>query len=331
MKHFLAEGSSHAPPEPPTGVRGPVDHVSEKDGPATPRPSRDRRHRDASGGLAPLVLSALLLLAGCGGDAGGPPSSAAAFARAVAPETPADLALETCAETGPSHDECIAAVVRVHPTLPASTCRDLADPRWHGECAFAQAEHHARAGDRWQALAACAVAGTFQDECLYHAWSFEMQTRAEGLRHAVNGFLTADAPLRESVAYWGAIETLGPEAQATIVRDAWYFAHARNKPAHLPACDRLEDAPAREECRTGTRDFVQRYVVEHLHRAAPELRDRVCRTGVAEAHTVLDPVYAPDPTLDAAFQEGLTLACTGIPGQRYAWSPTFLPRGRLVQ
>ncbi len=257
-------------------------------------------------------------------------SSAAAFARAVAPETPADLALRTCKDTGDAHDECVAAVVRVHPDLPETTCRDLVDPRWRGECAFAQAEHHARAGDRWRALAACAVAGTFQDECLYHAWSFEMQTRAEGLQHAVNGFLTADAPLRESVTYWSAIQTLGPAANATIARDAWYFGHARNKPAHLPACDRLVETTTRAECRTGTVDYVRRYVVEHLQRAAPELRDRVCRAGIAEAHTVLDPVYAPDPVLDVAFGEGLTLACTGTPGQRYAWSPTFLPRGGRV-
>ena len=309
-------------------------------GPATPRLRPGRHHRHASGaggahpaqGAPPLALAAFLLLS-CHENATPKPgeSSAAAFARAVSADTPADVALRACTETVSTHDECVAAVVRLHPTLPATTCRDLADPRWRGECAFAQAEHHARSGERWHALTACAVAGTFQDECLYHAWSFEMQARAEGLRHAVNGFLTADSPLRESVAYWSAIETLGPAAHATISRDAWYFAHARNKPAHAAACDRLEDGTTRAACRAGTLDYVRRYVVEHLQRAAPELRDRVCRSGVAEAHTVLDPVYAADPALDAAFHEGLTLACSGTPGQRQAWSPTFLPRRGFVQ
>ena len=232
----------------------------------------------------------------------------------------ADLAtaLDACG----GDESCRAAAVREHPEATSAVCATLGDERWRAECHFAVAEHRARAGERQQALIACGQAGDYYNECLYHAWTFELQAAAEGLGRAVDGVEKA----RPVVAYWSDVGTIGDDAEGQIWRDWWYFAHARNKPATLAACAELPEARDRERCAEGTRMFVFRAVAEEIQRAdtPAAVRDRACRGDAAGVLAVMGKLYTPDPELDQQVEAGRALAC-GEPGHR-PWNPIFLDR-----
>jgi hypothetical protein len=227
-------------------------------------------------------------------------------------------ALDACGED----ESCRAAAVREHPAATGEACATLAEPRWRAECHFAVAEHRARAGDRQAALIACGQAGDYYNECLYHAWTFELQATVEGLGRAVEGVERA----RPVVAYWSDVGTIGSDAEGQIWRDWWYFAHARNKPATLAACGELTDAADRERCDDGTRMFVLRAVAEEINRAETPaaVRDRACRGETAAVLSLMGKLYTPDPTLDEQAEAGRALAC-GQPGHR-PWNPIFRDR-----
>lgn len=215
-------------------------------------------------------------------------------------------------------------------TFPASgdaPCAALKDARWRGECYFTAAEARAKAGDRWAALQGCGRAGAFYNECLYHAWSFELQRVSENLGRAVNGVEAA----RPIVEFWSGLETIGPDAEAQIWRDWWYFAHTRNKPASLGWCTSLASEEDRARCEDGTRLFVRRTVVDTIIRQSTpaEQKDRLCRGSAAEALALLGELYVADPALDAELAAGLASGCAPGPTER-PWNPVFRDR-RLGQ
>jgi len=274
-------------------------------------------------------------------------SPAEAMARALSPETPASDALDACAQAGPSREECVAAVVRAHtathtpdsdgyirgsagPDLSAA-CDGLSDPRWRGECHFAWAEHRAAAGDRKGALEVCAEAGPFYDECLYHAWTLELQLLAARPPAREASARLPDA--RDAIAFWSGLQTIGPDPRRQIEADWWFFAHARNRPARLAGCNALEETAEREACVEGTRLYLRRSVVEGLRTDAN--RARACRGGPEAARSSLGELYVrPDPELDAVFEAAVAEACapTSVPADRESarrqrpWNPTFRPR-----
>jgi hypothetical protein len=277
-----------------------------------------------------LMLAAVLA---CGAR-----SEADAYARALATDAPLDEARASCRDAGVQRDACLAALVRARPLdAPGllGMCGELEDPRWRGECTFAVAEARAQAGDRWGALEACAGeagsgSGTFQDECLYHSWGFELQRLAEGKGRAVDAWPV----MQDAVAYWSSIRTLQTDPREQLVQDAWFFAHARNRPARLADCAELPEGD-RYGCERGTVAFVRRTVVEDVIRGKVPQRmlERACR-GPAAARGVFGDFFEPDPVLDAAFAEAVTEVCTA-PGDRgeradarRPWSPVFGARSR---
>lgn len=265
------------------------------------------------------ALIGLLLLAGC------ERAPAEAMREALAEGTPLPRALRLCRAAGDIADECVTAVVRAHPEAPEDTCRSLVSDRWRAECHFSVAEARAKDGDRWAALVACGQAGAYYDECLYHAWTFELQLAAEGLGRAVAGIEKA----RPIVAFWGQLQNI-PDAEEQLWRDWWYFAHARNKPATIAWCAELPDAVDRRRCVEGTLTFVRRSVVETLIRPGTPAaqRDRLCRGDADDARALLGELYAPDPRLDAELEAGKAAACSPTGPVARPWNPVF--RGRRV-
>jgi hypothetical protein len=285
-------------------------------------------------------VSALLLgaLVGCAR-----PTPAAAYARAVAPSTPFDEAVALCGDAGPSAEECVAVVVRAHADAPGAdeACDALREARWRGECHFSLAERRAADGDRWAALRSCASAGPYYDECLYHAWTLELQHIAAAGEPRGAAARLPDA--RDAIAFWSEVQTVGGSAlpmgargpsgsanqpdgaPAQIEHDWWFFAHARNRPARRADCASLEQAPEREGCERGTRLFVRRSVVEGLARDAG--RARVCRGGADAARDVLGALYAsPDAELDAVYEAAVAEACAAALHGARPWNPSFRPR-----
>lgn len=266
----------------------------------------------------PLLFGALML-GGCAGSA-----PAEAYRAALAGGIPLDEALVLCDRAGESAEECVATVVRGHADAPIERCAALQSEQWRSECAFGIAEARAKAGDRWGALSGCGAAGAYYNECLYHAWTFELQLAAEGLGRAVAGIEKA----RPIVAYWAAIETIGPGAEELLWADWWYFAHARNRPASLAACEVLPDPTDRRRCDEGTRTYVRRSVVEALLRpnTPTDTKDRICRGAPQEALALLGELYSPDPALDAELVAAVTAGCA--PGRAARpWNPVFRARG----
>lgn len=244
---------------------------------------------------------------------------------ALAEGTPLPRALRLCRSSEDIADECVTAVVRAHPEATEAACGGVADERWRAECHFSVAEARAKDGDRWGALSACGLAGAYYDECLYHAWTFELQIAAENLGRAVAGIEKA----RPIVAFWGDLQSI-PDAEEQVWRDWWYFAHARNKPASLAWCNELADPVDQRRCVEGTRTFVRRAFVETLIRPATpaEHRARLCRGDADDARSILGDLYVPDARLDAEIAAGRLAACA--PGARpeRPWNPVF--RGRRV-
>ncbi len=266
-----------------------------------------------------LILALVAPLAGCG------PTPAEAFRAALAGDLPVDEALDLCALAGEQTDECVATVVRGNADVPIEHCAGLSSERWRSECAFGIAEARAKAGDRWGALTGCGAAGAYYHECLYHAWTFELQLAAESLDGgAVNGIERA----RPIVAFWSAVETIGPGAEELLWADWWYFAHARNKPAVLAACAGLPGETDRRRCEAGTRTYVRRSVVEMLIRptTSADTRDRICRGTLDDARELVGELYLPDAALDAELAAGVAAGCA--PGKvDRPWNPVFRARG----
>lgn len=267
------------------------------------------------------------------------PSPAEAYARALDPSTPSDAALRACADAGSSAEECVAAVVRARTDVDLSkACAPLTDARWRGECFFAVAERRAAREDRAGALVACGRAGPYYDECLYHAWTLELQAIAARPPAREAAARLVDA--QDAIDFWSGIETIGPEARAQIEDDWWFFAHARNRPARMGACADLEPGERARACERGTRTYVRRSVVEALRRED----DRACRGGPEAAHAVIGALYVqPDAELDGVFEAAVAEACTsaepaappqpgaadGAPAARARpWNPSFRPRAR---
>lgn len=261
----------------------------------------------------------LTLILGCDG-----PSETEAYRLAVAGARPLEEALGLCARAGEATDECIATVVRDHADAPIEHCIGLSSERWRSECAFGIAEARAKGGDRWGALAGCGAAGAYYHECLYHAWTFELQLAAGGLEGgAVNGIDAA----RPIVAFWSQIETVGPDPEELLWADWWYFAHQRNKPAVIAACASLPTPEDARRCERGTRTFVRRSVVEMLIRPTTpgELKDRICRETLDDAKMLVGELYLPDPTLDAELAAGIAAGCSTGKVER-PWNPVFRAR-----
>lgn len=252
------------------------------------------------------------------------PSAPEAYRLAIAGDLPLEEALDLCGHAGESAEECVATVVRGHVDAPIEACTALTSERWRSECAFGIAESRAKAGDRWGALAGCGAAGAYYHECLYHAWTFELQLAADGLTGGAVGGIEVARPI---VAFWSQIETVGPDAEAVLWADWWFFAHQRNKPAVLAACAALPDAVDRERCESGTRTYVRRSVVELLLRPTTpaDQKDRICRESPEGARALLGELYAPDPALDAELAAALAAGCAPGKPER-PWNPVFRAR-----
>ncbi|MCB9765177.1 MAG: hypothetical protein H6739_35715 [Alphaproteobacteria bacterium] len=263
-----------------------------------------------------------------------PPPDAALYAEAMRPELPVDEALEACVQLREGASECAATVLRDRPDADPERCGDIPDPRWRGECHFAVSERLIAQGDRWGGLRHCGLAGPYYDECLYHAWSRELQATAEPERADVQTRAVDHLEAgRKVVRFWSGVRSVAQDPEALLWDDWWYFAHSRNKPADLAACEALaEDDRAR--CVRGTVRFVERYVTETVIRPGfdPRALDRACRAMGDEApedplalvpSNVLAGLYVPDPRLDNAAVKGLENACT--PDVARPWNPVFRP------
>ncbi len=262
-------------------------------------------------------MTLLLLLTACA------PSPAEAWTAAQTPGLPIAEAAALCRLTGDRAASCTTEVIRNNPTARVEDCAEVVDPLWQAECAFAVAERHARKRERWAALAACGLAGRFYHECLYHAWTFEMQGAVRGSGRA-NSELESG---RELVAYWGQLQTIGGEASETLWGDWWYFALSRNKPASLDDCTRLPEADA-TRCQRGTLSFVERAVATSLRetRLNPRRKSRICRGGIEEVEATFPDLYLPSEALREAALLGRARGCAeaqAIDSGR-PWNPLFL-------
>lgn len=257
---------------------------------------------------------------------------------ALDPSASLGAALKSCAQLREGGDECVATVVRNHPESNADPCFALHEERWRAECHFSVAERQIERGNRWEALRECGLSGRFYDECLYHMWSREMQasatpSRAGEVTRAAD-FIEAGRPI---VTFWSGIRTVAQDPEQLMWDDWWYFAHTRNKPADLAACDTLPQAADQVRCERGTLLFVERTITETVIRPSfdPRALDRACRAlGDPEAPSAL-PVaerlpanlvtglYQPDPRLDEAAIRGLASAC--VPDVARPWNPVFRP------
>jgi len=259
------------------------------------------------------------LLSACGE----PVPDAARFAEALAPENSDEHAVEACTaiDDEAMRSECLATVLRDRPTLPSATCADVHTPLWAAECWFTVGERRAKAGDRWGALDACGRAGSFYDECLYHAWTTELDLAA----HAAPDAISALDGARDAIAFWSDLQTIEGAAADQIWGDFWFFAHNAHRPADLAACGRLIDAAERTRCEEGTTTFVTRALLGELLAPGrpPDTLDRVCRSDELPS-VYLDGLYVPDPKMDAARDRVPSLACDAAAGRPVRrWNPVF--------
>jgi hypothetical protein len=258
---------------------------------------------------------------------------AEAFQRGQDAAIPLADALGWCEGAADAADRCVVGAVRAHPGADAEACARVHDTRLRAECHFSRAESRARAGDRWGAVEACARAAGYHDECLYHAWSLELQHVAETHPDTPGAW----GALQEPLAWWGGIQTIGPEPARVLTHDAWYFlgvvAQARGTPLGWSTCEAL--APAdRAGCREGIASYVARAAREGLRRAPEDVRDPLCRRIETEAAAALSArgalgvAWADAPGLETIFQESLRAGCQEPDGPR-PWNPVFQPRRRM--
>lgn len=233
-------------------------------------------------------------------------ASAAALCDAIADPTEADA--------------CVLAVLRAGRALPGEVCDGLHAAASRDECWFLRGEQRAAAGDRWGALEACGQAGAFIDECLYHAWTRELQAAA---RDAVD-LPAALSAAEDPIAYWSQLETAGPAQPERVWGDFWYFWWLHHPPASLQTCTGLP-ASAVATCEAGTRLFVERSVDQALRDPAQaSLLDRSCRAETLPERLLA--VTAAEPELAAAGRRALARLCEQGSDATRPWNPIFQPR-----
>ena len=260
------------------------------------------------------ATGASVLILACNGSS----SDAQRFAQALEAPDGAQ-ALGYCAEIREDalREECVAGAVRLHPS-EAAACLDLHDPRWAGECHFSVAE--ALAPERWEALEACAQAGPYLQECLYHLWTSELSHLLEASHSAPEAVPTAI----EIVAFWSSADHLVSEPETQLWRDFWYFAIRHHGPADLAWCSEL-GADLETHCRSGLEAGVQRALVDLLENPSTpeEATERACRSGAFDP-SLLDAVARDQPPLRASADRAAELACMRAAGEPIPrWNPTF--------
>lgn len=278
-----------------------------------------------------MILSVMLsALIGCD-------TPAESYRTGIDPETPLPEAIAACSRAA-EPDECVSVAVRNHPQEAGlDHCRRIASARWRAECHFSLAEPLAGRGDRWGALMACGEAGNFYDECLYHAWTFDLQTvvlKADppglfsgGARTAAQ-MASAVSRARPLIAFWSSIGTArsrdGQPMEELLWADLWYsvwWYGVYPGIVRLTDCALLPDPEDRRRCEGGTRMYVTRLVAEPLLSAQTSpVRDRLCRGGGEALAAVHPDQWSPD--LQPAALEGLALGCGGT----RTWTPVFRPR-----
>lgn len=250
-------------------------------------------------------------------------SEAEAWAAAANPDLPLAFALERCRGTGTDADACSTEVLRARPESTVEDCAAVREPRWRAECAFAVADRHAKAGDRAAALAACGEAGRYYQECLYHAWTYDMQGAVHG-----GGRAQDELPRgREVVGYWAQLQTLGGDPLERMWLDWWYFALDANRPADLADCAGLAPDDARW-CTAGTLQFVEREIAQTLkdNPGNAQRRSRVCRGGLADIAALWPDLYRASELLDARAVAGRDRGCAAVEGLDVGrpWNPILL-------
>ncbi len=237
---------------------------------------------------------------------------------------PQDQAVATCLAIDDDRgaDACILALQDAQDTPASELCAHPRSSDARAECWFRAAERLAEAGDRWGALEGCGQAGPFTDECLYHAWTRELQGIARREATLDDALAAADEP----VAYWSQLETAGPDQPERVWGDFWTFWWTHHPPASLQACGALP--PERtSSCERGTALYVERSVDQALRDPAQAAQlDRSCRAGALVDLPVALPL--DQPPLQAAAERALTRLCNdGVEALR-PWNPMFQPRRR---
>jgi hypothetical protein len=244
------------------------------------------------------------------------------FVQAQEPGLAAEAAVALCAamEDSDEADACVLALLRAGRALPEDACTDLHTEAARGECWFLRGEQRAAAGDRWGALEACGQAVAFVDECLYHAWTRELQAVARDS----SGLPAALEAAEEPIAYWSQLETAGPAQPERVWGDFWYFWWHHHPPASLQACTGLP-APLVSSCEHGTRLFVERSVDQALRDPAQAaLLDRACRAQRVPERLLA--VAAAEPALAQAGADALVRLCEQGSTAPRPWNPVFQPR-----
>jgi hypothetical protein len=231
------------------------------------------------------------------------------------------LALCRAMQEPDESDACSLALVRSGRALPAGSCAALRGADGRAECWFLLGEQLAEAGDRWGALEACGRAARFTNECLYHAWTRELQAVAREAPDLPAALVAAEDP----IAYWSQLETAGPAQPERVWGDFWTFWWQHHPPASLQACAGLPTPSVVASCERGTRLFVERSVDQALRDPdQANLLDRSCRSG--ELPDRLLAMASPEPELAAAGARALTRLCDEGTAAPRPWNPVFQPR-----
>lgn len=250
-------------------------------------------------------------------------SGADAWSRAGNPDLPLDRALDLCRSAGPDADACSTEVIRARPTATIRDCATIRAPGWRAECAFAVADRLSKAGQRAEALTACGGSGRYYQECLYHAWTYDMQRAVQGGGRAADELSRG----REVVAFWAQLQTIGGDPQERMWLDWWYFALDANRPADLADCANLGPDDARW-CTAGTLQFVEREITQTLkdNPGNAQRRSRVCRGGLADIAALWPDLYRPAESLDARAIAGRDRGCAAVEGLDVGrpWNPILL-------
>ncbi len=256
-------------------------------------------------------------------------SEADAWQRATQGGLPLAAALEACDATGARAEACAAEVLRGQRGATTADCAGIKSATWRAECSFAVAERHARAHRRAEALAACGQAGRYYHECVYHAWTYDIQGSIKGGGRAAAEIETG----RALVAYWGQLQTVGGDATRQIWLDWWFFALNRNQPADLADCDGLAEAD-QALCRDGTLAFAERAVATALGEAGLTARrkSRVCRGAIEDVEAQFPNLYRAEDAMRERALAGRIRGCTPSAGPTSGrpWNPIFLEHRRWL-
>ncbi len=245
------------------------------------------------------------------------------FVLAQQPDLPLDQASDHCLSMADpaESDACLLAVAGGRTEPAPQLCLALRSTSAAAECWFTAAERYAEAGDRWAALDACALAGPFTHECLYHAWTRELQAIGQGDADLP----TALSAAAEPVAFWSQLETAGPGQPERVWGDFWYFWWLNHPPATALACEALL-TEHREPCQVGTRQYVERSVDQALRDPSQAaVLDRSCRAG-ALPDFLPGAIAQSEPDLLEAAQQALDRLCSQGTESPRPWNPVFQPR-----